>query len=98
MEPDERDNGCGDLEPGDSFGTLGKSFSSVTASAARTRSSHLPRIASRLPPTRWAGVHRRVVLDVVEVLLPVVRELTVEIEPDLERDPVFVEPRSRRRA
>jgi hypothetical protein len=47
---------------------------------------------------RWEGVHRRVVLDVVDVLLPVARELTVETEPDLERDPVFVEPRSRRRA
>jgi hypothetical protein len=47
---------------------------------------------------RWEGVHRRAVFVVVDVLLPVVRELTVETEPDLERDPEFVEPRSRRRA
>lgn len=87
----------GDLEFGDSFGTLGKSFSSITASA-RTRSSHLPRTASRLPPMRWEGVHRRAVLVVVDALLPVVRELTVETEPDLERDPEFIEPPSRRRA
>ena len=98
MEPDERWDGVrGGLESGDSFGTLGKSFSSITASA-RTRSSHLPRTASRLPPMRWEGVHRRVALVGADVLLPVMRELTVETEPDLERDPVFVEPRSRRRA
>jgi hypothetical protein len=37
---------------------------------------------------RWDGVHRRVVLDDVEVVLPVARELMVETEPDLESDPV----------
>jgi hypothetical protein len=47
---------------------------------------------------RWEAVHRRVVVDGVEVLLPVVRELIVETEPDLESDPVCVDPRSRRRA
>lgn len=72
---------------GDSPEILGVSFSSGTASA-RTRSSHFPRIASILPPMRWDGVHRRVVLDDVEVVLPVARELMVETEPDLESDPV----------
>jgi hypothetical protein len=37
-----------------------------------------------------------VVLGAVGVLLPVVRELTVKTEPDLERDPIFVEPHLRR--
>lgn len=48
---------------------------------------------------RCEGVHRRVVVDGVEVvLLPVVRELMVETELDLESDPVWVDPLSRRRA
>jgi hypothetical protein len=77
---------------------LGKSFSFEDASA-RTRSSHFPRTASILPPMRCEGVHRRVVVDGVEVvLLPVVRELMVETELDLESDPVWVDPLSRRRA
>jgi hypothetical protein len=80
-----------------SSGGLGKSFSSETASA-RTRSSHFPRTASILLPMRWVGVHRRDMVDGVEVLLPVVRELMVETEPDLESDPVWAVPRSRRRA
>ena len=46
-----------------------------------------------LPPMRWEGVQRRVVVDDEEVLLPVVRELIVETEPDLESDPVLLVPR-----
>jgi hypothetical protein len=81
----------------DSSGVLGKSFSSETASAsARMRSSHLPRTPSILLPMRWVG--RLGMIDGVEVLLPVVRELIVETEPDLESDPAWVDPRSRRRA
>lgn len=77
---------------------LGKSFS-FEAASARTRSSHFPRTVSILPPMRCEGVHRRVVVDDVEVvLLPVVRGLMVETELDLESDPVWVDPRSRRRA
>jgi hypothetical protein len=78
-------------------GACGKSFPSEAASA-RTRSSHFPRTASILEPMRCEGVQRRVVVDDEEVLLPVVTELMVETEPDLESDPVWVDPRSRRRA
>jgi hypothetical protein len=76
---------------------MGISCSSETVSARR-RSSHFPRIASILPPMRWEGVHRRVVLDEVDEVLPVERELRVETEPDLESDPACEDPRSRRRA
>ena len=94
------DKGREDLESGAwvSPRMPGKSFSFETASA-RTRSSHFPRTASILPPMRCEGVHRRVVVDGVDVvLLPVVRELTVETELDLESVPAWADPRSRRRA
>ena len=68
------DKGREDLESGACVSPMipGRSFS-FEAASARTRSSHFPRTASMLPPMRCEGVHRRVVVDGVEViLLPVV--------------------------
>ena len=60
----------------------------VEFSVARTRSSHFPRIASRLAPTRCVGVHRLVPVGKAgAILLPVVSGVTEEAEPDRESVP-----------
>jgi len=62
--------------------------------SALARSSHFPRTASRLLPTRWDGAHLRVVAGVEEDpvvllnMLPVDRELLRESDPPLPRDDV----------
>ncbi len=73
-----------------------------TPSAARERSSHLPRTAliSRLPPTRCDGVHLRVALGVAdedpEFPVGVVRRVSRARELARESVPVRDEVRSNR--
>ena len=69
-------------------------------SAARERSSHFPRTAliSKLPPTRWDGVHLRVALGVAdeELELPVgvARRVLRDWEPARESVPARDDVRS----
>lgn len=77
-------------------------LSGSIASAALERSSHLPRTAliSKLPPTRWEGVHLLVALGVEVALLElpvgVDRRLFLACEPARERVPLREEVRSSR--
>ena len=76
--------------------------SEVIPSAALERSSHFPRTAliSRLPPTRWDGVHLLVALGVVgpepEFPVGVVKRVLRDCEPVRWRVPVREEVRSSR--